>query len=80
MKACTHPKCQPHFDEAAAKALLAECKHPANQDPLDGMFGLCRECIGLVRQKWPRFWGECPDCGVSLIAYASAAHYTYGDW
>jgi len=33
-----------------------------------------------VRRRWPRFEGNCPDCGERLIAYASAAHYVAGDW
>jgi len=33
-----------------------------------------------VRRRWPRFCGRCPDCGYSIIQYASAEHYTYGDW
>lgn len=33
-----------------------------------------------VRSKWPRFFGECPDCGTSCIIYASLAHYVAGDW
>jgi hypothetical protein len=33
-----------------------------------------------VRRLWPRFFGTCPDCGRSLILYASFAHYIAGDW
>lgn len=34
-----------------------------------------------VRKRWPRGWGPCPKgCGFSGIAYASAKHYTMGDW
>jgi hypothetical protein len=33
-----------------------------------------------VQTIWPRFDGQCPDCGVYLIKYASAEHYTFGDW
>jgi ssDNA-binding Zn-finger/Zn-ribbon topoisomerase 1 len=33
-----------------------------------------------VRERWPRFFGNCPDCGVMLIKYASTAHFIYGDW
>ena len=40
--------------------------------------------IGLspaeVRKRWPRGYGECPDCGVSVIWYASYMHYIAGDW
>lgn len=34
-----------------------------------------------VRKRWPRLFGACPiGCGYSGIAYASAAHYVWGDW
>lgn len=55
---CTHAKCLPAFDEAAAKGL----------DEYE------------VRRRWPRFSGACPDCGCSVIAYASTMHYIAGDW
>jgi len=36
---------------------------------------------GEVRKRWPRLHGTCPKgCGFVGIAYASDAHYTYGDW
>lgn len=78
---CQHPKCHPTFDEEAAKKLLANCHHTRlRQNPLDAMFGICGDCTAEIRTKWPRFWGKCPGCGQQVIAYASAAHYTYGDW
>jgi hypothetical protein len=33
-----------------------------------------------IRRIWPRFEGVCPDCQSQLILYASAEHYTCGDW
>lgn len=43
-----------------------------------------RECIDkdrdYVRKHYPRFYGECPDCGASIIRYASFLHYIMGDW
>lgn len=34
-----------------------------------------------VRRHWPRLNGECPKgCGYVGIAYASMAHFIYGDW
>lgn len=33
-----------------------------------------------IRRRWPRFDGECPDCGKRMIVYASATHYIAGDW
>lgn len=34
---------------------------------------------GAVRRRWPRDWGECPDCGEQVIVYASAEHFVAGD-
>ena len=37
--------------------------------------------VEQVRVRWPRLFGPCPlGCGYSGIAYASTAHYVYGDW
>ena len=33
-----------------------------------------------VRKRWPRFDGECPECGGLVISYASAMHFVRGDW
>ena len=33
-----------------------------------------------VRRLYPRFFGNCPDCGAQLIQYASFEHYLAGDW
>lgn len=34
-----------------------------------------------IRRHYPRLDGECPKgCGFCGIAYASQAHYVYGDW
>lgn len=34
-----------------------------------------------IRERWPRLYGRCPlGCGFNGIAYASMAHYLYGDW
>ena len=33
-----------------------------------------------VRDRWPRFFGECKKCGFSGIAYVSYEHYVAGDW
>ena len=34
----------------------------------------------VVRQRWPRFYGECPACNQQVILYASYEHFYYGDW
>lgn len=34
-----------------------------------------------IRKRWPRLFGPCPKgCGYTGIAYASTAHFVYGDW
>lgn len=34
-----------------------------------------------IRKRWPRLHGVCPKgCGFNGIAYASHAHYIWGDW
>jgi len=33
-----------------------------------------------IKERWPRFDGVCPDCGASLILYASPEHQTMGGW
>lgn len=32
------------------------------------------------REKYPRLKTECRECGASVIAYSSHAHYVMGDW
>lgn len=37
--------------------------------------------VHAVRAKYPRLCGACPlGCGFDGIAYASVAHYVFGDW
>ena len=33
-----------------------------------------------VRVAFPRFYGKCPDCGETMIGYASFEHFIAGDW
>ena len=33
-----------------------------------------------VRKRFPRFFGDCPDCGQPFIGYSSLKHYISGDW
>lgn len=56
-----------------------ECKHATVMPTFDyeASKGLSSH---EVRQRWPRFWGECPDCHQQLILYASREHYYSGDW
>lgn len=56
-----------------------KCRHESvmpkvSDDQLEGL------SADEVREKYPRFFGVCPDCGQRLILYASAMHYVAGDW
>lgn len=63
-------------------SLLSEapgCKHPKcvpefDVAAADGMKPLS------VRECWPRFYGECPDCKAHVVVYASMEHYEAGYW
>jgi hypothetical protein len=68
--------------EAKAKAEAAAdngCKHPNIPVKYDSA-----DCAGkddgYVRRHYPRFNGNCPDCGIHMIGYASFEHYIAGDW
>lgn len=55
------------------------CEHPKTIPAFDAAAALglsSRE----VKRKWPRFFGNCPDCGEQVIGYASFEHYLSGDW
>jgi hypothetical protein len=56
-----------------------ECTHASAQVPFDEVLAPKLDS-SEVRRRWPRFEGTCPDCGCSLIKYASHAHYLLGDW
>lgn len=56
-----------------------ECGHPRTEVEFDVEAAKDLNAAE-VRKRWPRFFGECPDCGQSLIRYASFAHFAMGDW
>lgn len=67
------------FDEAEARKLV-EATPNLKADP--GLsFVLGSPATSKIRKLWPRLNGTCPKgCGYVGIAYASRAHYLYGDW
>jgi len=68
------------FDEVAAKKMLAETPQDKNLDPALA-FIMGSPATGSIKKRWPRLCGPCPKgCGFNGIAYASYAHYIYGDW
>lgn len=77
---CTHGVT---FDEEEAKRILETKPTPSSGDPaLDFVMGPVN-ATSEIRKRWPRGWftKEKPcACGFVGIAYASSAHYIYGDW
>lgn len=68
------------FDEIAAKKLMASTPDDPNLDPAVA-FVMGSPAHSQIRKLWPRLNGTCPKgCGYHGIAYASYAHYIYGDW
>jgi hypothetical protein len=61
------------------RCLNGECDHGVTFDEAQAMSFSMN--VSDVRKRWPRLDGECPrGCGFKGIAYASSAHYIYGDW
>lgn len=68
------------FDEVAAKKIMEETPVDPSIDPAVS-FILGSPAHFIIRKRWPRLDGACPKgCGFYGIAYASYAHYIYGDW
>lgn len=63
---------------------LAQPKAPVCEHPLTAVTFDEEASKGLssqeIRKRWPRFHGPCPDCGETMIVYASYLHYVMGDW
>lgn|SRR5690242_5671956 len=71
------------FDEEEAKKLLEQPYEGSGDPALDFVMG--HPATAEIRKRWPRGWftdeKPCPKgCGYKGIAYASYAHYIYGDW
>ncbi len=62
-----------------------ECDHgvvfdKVHADSVDPILGR-KLTSSEIRINYPRLFGLCPlGCGYNGIAYASFAHYIYGDW
>jgi hypothetical protein len=73
------------FDETEAERIVRETQEPSSGDAaVDFIMGPTK-ATGIIRKRWPRGWftkeKPCPKgCGFEGIAYASEAHYAYGDW
>lgn len=76
-RACTHGVT---FDEEEAKRIMSNA--PMVTSAVDFIMGPVDQ-TSEIRKRWPRGWftPEKPcKCGFVGIAYASSAHYAYGDW
>jgi hypothetical protein len=58
---------------------LQRCTHDAIVVHFDKSSAMTLTSLA-IRSRWPRFTGRCPQCGASVIKYASFEHYTMGDW
>lgn len=61
------------------RCVALECDHGIrfDKDMAEGF----RMTSAEIKNRWPRLEGECTKgCGYRGIAYASFAHYVYGDW
>lgn len=68
------------FDEAEAFKILEGAPYDQSLDPALA-FIMGPPGASAVRKRFPRLEGICPKgCGFKGIAYASYAHYIYGDW
>lgn len=62
-----------------AAVLQAACDHAAVMPTFDAA-AAAGLSVAEVRHRWPRFDGKCPNCGATLLCYASVEHYTAGGW
>lgn len=68
------------FDEVEAQKLFESAPPNNHLDPALS-FIMGSSATSQIRKRWPRLNGTCPKgCGYVGIAYASRAHYVYGDW
>ena len=68
------------FDEEEAKRISATTP-PRTGVGADVDFILGDPAAPAIRKRFPRLNGPCPKgCGFVGIAYASTAHYAWGDW
>jgi hypothetical protein len=69
------------FNEEEAKKILESTPEDPEDDPALAFIMGPVNGTSEIRKRWPRLSGPCPKgCGYNGIAYASYAHYIYGDW
>lgn len=75
--------CEAFWDNAAMPKSVAAAAHDPECDHGVSFDEEAAEKLDVpeIRKRWPRLDGTCPKgCGYVGIAYASQAHYIYGDW
>lgn len=78
---CTVCSLGPFNEPTVPKDCPGRCAHPRCQPPNGFDESEAKSCDSYeIRRRWPRFFGDCPDCGVGVIGYASRMHYYMGDW
>lgn len=55
------------------------CKHEPVVVPFNREMALTMSSWD-IRETFPRFSGRCPQCGNTIVKYASHEHYTMGEW
>jgi hypothetical protein len=56
------------------------CKHEKCTPEYDHEEAIKINDAWEIKKRFPRFSGQCPDCGACVIMYASFDHYIMGDW
>lgn len=56
------------------------CDHALHTPPFEASVIDPEASTEEVRKRFPRFMGECSECGGYVILYASLEHYIRGDW
>ena len=58
-----------------------QCDHKKHMPRYDEQYTrMYRLTPEQVREMYPRFEGECSECGRNVTLYASNFHYMSGDW
>ncbi len=55
------------------------CKHEKVPEPFFDETNI-NHSSDIIKQIYPRIVEKCPDCGSTVIKYASFMHYIAGDW
>lgn len=56
------------------------CPHPGMAQPVFDREAAKGLSSSEIRERWPRVFQHCEQCGLTVVAYASYEHYLSGDW